>query len=346
MRRVWAAALALCAAADLRRRHVWAALTLCAAADLRIETDVSLEVIMDDTPKTLRARLDEDPEHAARAFCAAASIAVECEERVTKALRAEQDAVRVRTNQILPEQPPRRLPRRQAPPRKEENARETSATVTIAIVVDGRGYQIEAGIDEAPHAAAARFCRERNVTPRDCNVISLALAEKQREARAGRRSSDDKAADLARQRLDHDEEGWGDHLFSGAASDEAPPPVKHDVADDASSIDYSVRIPPSLRVSFRGRDGEVVVERYLGETAEAAVARACRAAKASPDECADLQSAFACKVTPSADCEAAQARKDAEPARRERLRRLSTLAALVGALAIAYFQHRAVQAGV
>jgi hypothetical protein len=76
------------------------------------------------------------------------------------------------------------------------------------------------------------------------------------------------------------------------------------------------------------------------------VARACRAAQASPVECADLQSAFACKVSPSADCEAAQARKDAEPARLERLRRLSTLAALGGAVAIAYFQHRAAQAGV
>ena len=347
MRRVWAAALALCAAADLRRRHVWAALTLCAAADLRIETDVSLEVIMDDTPKTLRARLDEDPEHAARAFCAAAAVAVDCEERVSQALRAEQDAVRVRTHQMLPEEPTRRLPRRQAPPRKEPDAMETSATVSVSLVVDGRGYQIEAGIDEAPHAAAARFCRERNVTPRDCNVISLALAEKQSEARRGRRGSDDKAADRARQKLVHDEEGWGDHLFSGAASDEAPPPVNNDVAEDAAAVDYSVRVPPSLRVSFRGRDGEVVVERYLGESVEAAVARACRAAKASPDECSDLQSAFACKVTPSADCEAAQARKDAEPALHERLRRLSTLAALTGAVAIAYFQHRAqAQAGV
>ena len=327
------------------RWPLWAALALC-AADLRIETDVSLEVMMDDSPKTLRARLDEDPETAARAFCAAAAVAVDCEERVTKALKAEQDAVRVRTNQVTPEEPPKRLPRRQAPPRKEPDAMATSATVSVSLVVDGRGFQIEAGIDEAPAAAAARFCRERNVTPRDCNVISLALAEKQTEARAGRRGSDDKAADLARQRLDHDEEGWGDHLFSGAASDEAPPPVKHDVADDASSIDYSVRVPPSLRVSFRGRDGDFTVERYLGESAEAAVARACRAAQASADECADLQSAFACKVAPSPDCEAAQARKDAEPARRERLRRLSTLAALVGAVAIAYFQHRAAQAGV
>ena len=258
-----------------KMRRVWAAtLALCAAADLRIETDVSLEVMMDDSPKTLRARLDEDPETAARTFCAAAAVAVDCEERVTKALKAEQDAVRVRTNQITPEEPPKRLPRRQAPPRKEPDAMATSATVSVSIVVDGRGFQIEAGIDEAPAAAAARFCRERNVTPRDCNVISLALAEKQTEARAGRRGSDDRAADLARQKLDHDEEGWGDHLFSGAASDEAPPPVKHDVADDATSIDYSVRVPPSLRVTFRGRDGEVVVERYLGETAEAAVARA------------------------------------------------------------------------
>ena len=153
-------------------RRVWAALTLCAAADLRIETDVSLEVIMDDSPRTLRARLDEDPETAARAFCAAAAVAVDCEERVTKALKAEQDAVRVRTNQITPEEPPKRLPRRQAPPRKEPDAMATSATVSVSIVVDGRGFQIEAGIDEAPHAAAARFCRERNVTPRDCNVIS------------------------------------------------------------------------------------------------------------------------------------------------------------------------------
>ena len=176
---------------------------------------------------------------------------------MTKALKAEQDAVRVRTNQVTPEEPPKRLPRRQAPPRKEPDAMATSATVSVSIVVDGRGFQIEAGIDEAPAAAAARFCRERNVTPRDCNVISLALAEKQAEARAGRRGSDDKAADLARQKLVRDEEGWGDHLFSGAASDEAPPPVKHDVADDAASIDYSVRVPPSLRVSFRGRDGEV-----------------------------------------------------------------------------------------
>ena len=220
----------------------------------------------------------------------------------------------------------------------------TSATVSVSIVVDGRGFQIEAGIDEAPAAAAARFCRERNVTPRDCNVISLALAEKQTEARAGRRSSDDKAADLARQRLDHDEEGWGDHLFSGAVRDEAAPPVNNDVAAEAAAVDYSVRVPPSLRVTFRGRDGEVVVERYLGESVEAAVARACRAAQASPDECSDLQSAFACKVAPSPECEAAQERKDAEPARRERLRRLSTLAALVGAVAIAYFQHRAAQA--
>ena len=117
------------------------------------------------------------------------------------------------------------------------------------------------------------------------------------------------------------------------------------MADDASSIDYSVRVPPSLRVTFRGRDGEVR-RAVPGETAEAAVARACRAAQASPVECADLQSAFACKVSPSADCEAAQARKDAEPARLERLRRLSTLAALGGAVAIAYFQHRAAQAGV
>ena len=325
-------------------RRVWAALTLCAAADLRIETDVSLEVMMDDSPKTLRARLDEDPETAARTFCAAAAVAVDCEERVTKALKAEQDAVRVRTNQVTPEEPPKRLPRRQAPPRKEPDAMATSATVSVSIVVDGRGFQIEAGIDEAPAAAAARFCRERNVTPRDCNVISLALAEKQTEARAGRRGSDDKAADLARQRLVHDEEGWGDHLFSGAVDDEAPPPVTTEVTD-AASIDYSVRVPPSLRVTFRGRDGEVVVERYLGESAEAAVARACRAAKASPDECSDLQSAFACKVSPSADCEAAQARKDAEPARLERLRRLSTLGALAGAVAIAYFQHRAAQAG-
>ena len=324
-----------------RMRRAWAAaLALCAAADLRIETDVSLEVLMDDEPKSLRARLDEDPEHAARAFCASASIADECEERVTKALRAEQDAVRVRTNQVVPEEPTRRLPRRQAPPRKEPDAMETTATVSVSLVVDGRGFQIEAGIDEAPHAAAARFCRERNVTPRDCNVISLALAEKQEEARHGRRGSDDRAADRARQKLEADEEGWGDHLFSGAVSDEAPPPVKHDGAE-AAAVDYSVRVPPSLRVTFRGREGEVIVERYLGETAEAAVARACRAAKASPDECSDLQSAFACKVSPSADCKAAQARKDAEPARLERLRRLSTLAALVGAVAIAYFQHRA-----
>ena len=93
-------------------RRVWAALTLC-AADLRIETDVSLEVMMDDSPKTLRARLDEDPETAARTFCAAAAVAVDCEERVTKALKAEQDAVRVRTNQVTPEEPPKRLPRRQ-----------------------------------------------------------------------------------------------------------------------------------------------------------------------------------------------------------------------------------------
>ena len=331
----------------MRRRHAWAAaLALCAAADMRIETDVSLEVLMDDEPKTLRARLDEDPAHAARAFCAAAAVAVECEERVSQALRAEQDTVRVRTNQMLPEEPPRRLPRRQAPPRKEPDAMETSATVTIAIVVDGRGFQVEAGIDEAPHAAAARFCRERHVTPRDCNVISLALAEKQREARNGRRGSDDKAADRARQRLAPEEEGWGDHLFSGAVSDEAPAPVTNEVAE-ATSVDYSVRVPPSLRVAFRGRDGEVVVERYLGESVEAAVARACRAAKASPDECSDLQSAFACKVAPSPDCEAAQKRKDAEPARLERLRRLSTLAALGGAVAIAYFQHRAqAQAGV
>ena len=174
----------------------------------------------------------------------------------------------------------------------------------------------------------------------------MKVAEKQQEARAGRRGSDDKAADLARRKLVHEEEGWGDHLFSGAVSDEAPPPVTTEVTD-AAAVDYSVRVPPALRVTFRGRDGEVVVERYLGESVEAAVARACRAAKASPDECSDLQSAFACKVSPSADCEAAQKRKDAEPARLERLRRLSTLAALVGAVAIAHFQHRAqAQAGV
>ena len=131
-------------------RRVWAALALCAAADLRIETDVSLEVILDDRKKTLRARLDEDPETAARTFCAAAAVAVDCEERVTKALKAEQDAVRVRTNQVTPEEPPKRLPRRQAPPRKEPDAMATSATVSVSIVVDGRGFQIEAGIDEAP----------------------------------------------------------------------------------------------------------------------------------------------------------------------------------------------------
>ena len=180
-------------------RRVWAAPGTVRRRDLRIETDVSLGSHFGRSPKTLRARLDEDPEHAARTFCAAAAVAVECEERVTKALKAEQDAVRVRTNQVTPEEPPKRLPRRQAPPRKEPDAMATSATVSVSIVVDGRGFQIEAGIDEAPAAAAARFCRERNVTPRDCNVISLALAEKQ-EARAGRRGSDDKAADRARQK--------------------------------------------------------------------------------------------------------------------------------------------------
>ena len=322
-------------------RRVWAALALC-AADLRIETDVSLEVILDDRKKTLRARLDEDPETAARTFCAAAAVAVDCEERVTKALKAEQDAVRVRTNQVTPEEPPKRLPRRQAPPRKEPDAMATSATVSVSIVVDGRGFQIEAGIDEAPAAAAARF-GERNVTPRDCtsSVLRSPRSKPRREPGGAARTT---AADLARK-------GWIMTRRAGATTSSPAllptrkrPPVKHDVADDASSIDYSVRIPLSLRVTFRGRDGEVVVERYSVRGRGGGGAR-CRAAARRPT------SAPTCRAPSRARCAVRGLRgrpgaQTREPARRERLRRLSTLAALTGAVAFAYFQHRAAQAGV
>ena len=119
------------------------------------------------------------------------------------------------------------------------------------------------------------------------------------------------------------------------------------MADDASSIDYSVRVPPSLRVTFRGRDGEVVVERYLGESAEAAVrARMPRRQGVTrrvrrPAERLRVQGDA---VRGLRGRPGAQGRGAGAP--RGCLRRLSTLAALGGAVAIAYFQHRAAQAGV
>lgn len=318
----------------------WRLLATICAAELRLDTDVAVEVILDGAPRMLRARIDEDPAKAAAAFCGV--ISLDCEDRVAAAIRAEQAAVLIRTGRAPPPEVPRRVP---APPRhpppKEPAALETTATISVPIVVDGRSFYVEADINEAPHAAAARFCRERDVRPRDCNVISRALAEKQAEARRGRRAADALVADRARSML-APEDSWGDHLFTG--EEVVAPPVSDGAEGSypaATSVDYSVRVPPALRVSFRGRSGEVVVERYLGETAAAAVTRACRAARATSGECADLGSAFACKVTPSAECDAAQERMDAEPARAERLRRLSTGAALLGAVAIAYFQHRA-----
>lgn len=332
----------------------WRLLAALCAAELRLETGVAVEVILDGAPRTLRARIDEDPAKAAAAFCGA--ISLDCEDRVAAAIRAEQAAVLVRTGRAPPPEVPRRVP---APPRhpppKEPAALETTATIAVPIVVDGRSFYVEAALGEAPHAAAARFCNAHDVRPRDCNVLSRALAEKQEAALGGRRAADALIADRARSAL-APEASWGDHLFTG---DDIAPPVDGGAGSSAevglpvddggagssaevlTSVDYSVRVPPALRVSFRGRISEVVVERYLGETADQAVGRACRAARATADECADLGSAFACKVTPSAKCEAAQERMDAEPARAERLRRLSTGAALLGAVAIAYFQHRA-----
>ena len=68
------------------------------------------------------------------------------------------------------------------------------------------------------------MCREQDVKPRDCNVVALALAEKQKcKKRDGYKSLnlcfDEYAAFMARIRMESREESWGDHLFLG--TDEA-----------------------------------------------------------------------------------------------------------------------------
>ena len=66
------------------------------------------------------------------------------------------------------------------------------------------------------------MCREQDVKPRDCNVVALALAEKQkRKKRDGNECSDEYAAFLARMRMMESREAtWGDH-FSGGVYDVA-----------------------------------------------------------------------------------------------------------------------------
>ena len=69
---------------------------------------------------------------------------------MTKA-EAEQDAVRVRTNQVY--QRSRRAAPAAASAAAQGTRAETSATVSVRSSSTTR-FQIEAGIDEAPHAAA------------------------------------------------------------------------------------------------------------------------------------------------------------------------------------------------
>ena len=77
----------------------------------------------------------------------------------------------------------------------------------------------------------------------------------------------------------------GDHLFrppAPAAGPDAPETptatAKRRAAPDpptGGAVDYSVRVPPALTVTFASTKKSVVIERYGGETAARAVARVC-----------------------------------------------------------------------
>ena len=207
------------------RWHLWATAVAAYAAELRLETFVTVELTLDNLPLTLRAHVDDDPEKTAERFCKdAIPLSLECKERFAAALRAKRDAVRIRTGRVKPPEPRKQVPAPpKYPPRKEPAARAASKIVALSIDIDdGRRFQIEAGIDEAPHAAVAHLCREQDVKPRDCNVVALALAEKQkRKKRDGNECSDEYAAFLARMRMmESREASWGDH-FSGGVYDVA-----------------------------------------------------------------------------------------------------------------------------
>ena len=209
------------------RWHLWATAVAAYAAELRLETFVTVELTLDNLPLTLRAHVDDDPEKTAERFCKEAiPLSLECKESFAAAIRAERDAVRIRTGHVKPPEPRKQVPAPpKYPPRKEPAARAASKIVALSIDIDdGRRFQIEAGIDEAPHAAVARLCREQDVKPRDCSVVALALAEKQKcKKRDGYKSLnlcfDEYAAFMARIRMESREESWGDHLFLG--TDEA-----------------------------------------------------------------------------------------------------------------------------
>ena len=199
------------------RWHLWATAVAAYAAELRLETFVTVELTLDNLPLTLRAHVDDDPGKTAERFCKdVIPLSLECKERFAAALRAEQDAVRIRTGRVKPE-PRKKVPAPpKLPPRKEPMARAASKIVALSIDIDdGRCFQIEAGIDEAPHAAVAHLCREQDVKPRDCNVVALALAEKQKKTKQEGYAFDEYAAFMARWRMESREESWGDHLFVG-----------------------------------------------------------------------------------------------------------------------------------
>ena len=200
------------------RWHLWATVVAAYAAELRLETFVTVELTLDNLPLTLRAHVDGDPEKTAERFCKdAIPLSLECKELFAAALRVEQDAVRIRTGCVKMPEPRKQVPAPpKYPPRKEPAARAASKIVALSIDIDdGRRFQIEAGIDEAPHAAVAHLCREQDVKPRDCNVVALALAEKQKKTKQDGYAFDEYAAFMARSRMESREESWGDHLFVG-----------------------------------------------------------------------------------------------------------------------------------
>ncbi len=206
------------------RWQFWATAVAAYAAEIRLETFVTVELTLDNLPLTLRAHVDVDPGKAAELFCKdAIPLSLECKDRFAAALRAEQAAVRIRTGRVKPPEPRKQVP---APPKlvwlSEPMARAPSDYVALSIVVGGRRLHVEAGVDEPPHAAVVRLCREQDVKPRDCNVVALALAEKQkRKKRDGNECSDEYAAFLARMRMmESREASWGDH-FSGGVYDVA-----------------------------------------------------------------------------------------------------------------------------
>jgi len=89
------------------RWHLWATAVAAYAAELRLETFVTVELTLDNLPLSLRAHVEDDPEKAAERFCKdAIPLSLECKERFAAALRAERDAVRIRTGRVKPVKPP------------------------------------------------------------------------------------------------------------------------------------------------------------------------------------------------------------------------------------------------